>query len=120
MTKVAIVILNWNGSAMLQKFLPTLIKHSSTDGVYQITEPMHRLDISLRKTFLKDALSVELRGDDLFQAKDVVKMVTDIYTIDQSSIRDSRRFSFTLRYKFNSANSKYKGTGAGNLQKSRL
>lgn len=90
------------------------------DRVYQITEPMHRLDISLRKTFLKDALSVELRGDDLFQAKDVVKMVTDIYTIDQSSIRDSRRFSFTLRYKFNSANSKYKGTGAGNLQKSRL
>ena len=48
MTKVAIVILNWNGSAMLQKFLPTLIKHSSTDGVDIIVADNHSTDDSLQ------------------------------------------------------------------------
>ena len=31
--KVAIVILNWNGSAMLKRYLPTLIKYSNMEGV---------------------------------------------------------------------------------------
>jgi GT2 family glycosyltransferase len=31
--KVAIVILNWNGIKFLKQFFPTLIKHSSIDGV---------------------------------------------------------------------------------------
>ena len=31
--KIAIVILNWNGSAMLKRYLPTLIKYSSMEGV---------------------------------------------------------------------------------------
>ena len=31
--KVAIVILNWNGSAMLKRYLPTLIKCSNMEGV---------------------------------------------------------------------------------------
>ncbi|HZK03173.1 MAG TPA: glycosyltransferase family 2 protein [Bacteroidaceae bacterium] len=31
-TKIAIVILNWNGGAMLEKFLPTLIKFSNYPG----------------------------------------------------------------------------------------
>ena len=31
--KVAIVILNWNGSAMLKRYMPTLIKYSKMEGV---------------------------------------------------------------------------------------
>lgn len=31
--KVAIVILNWNGSGMLKRFMPTLIRNSQHDGV---------------------------------------------------------------------------------------
>ena len=31
-----------------------------------------------------------------------------------------RRFTLTLRYKFNAAKSKYKGTGAGQEQRSRM
>ncbi|MBO6077667.1 MAG: glycosyltransferase family 2 protein [Bacteroidaceae bacterium] len=31
--KIAIVILNWNGSAMLKRYMPTLIKYSAMDGV---------------------------------------------------------------------------------------
>lgn len=33
MTRVSIVILNWNGKAFLERFLPTLLEHSAMDGV---------------------------------------------------------------------------------------
>ena len=33
---------------------------------------------------------------------------------------DSREFGLTIRYKFNTTRSKYKGTGAGNEEKNRL
>ena len=29
MSKIAVVILNWNGKKMLEKFLPSVIEHSS-------------------------------------------------------------------------------------------
>ena len=31
--KVAIVILNWNGSGMLKRYMPTLLKYSAVEGV---------------------------------------------------------------------------------------
>ena len=40
-----------------------------------------------------------------------------LMTVDQES---RRRIRFTLRYKFNAAKSKYKGTGAGQEQRSRM
>ena len=88
--------------------------------IYELTEHSHRFDIALRKSFFKDAMSVELRGHDLFREKDAAIGFTDIYTIYQSNIRDRRKVSLTLRYRFNSAASKYKGTGAGEDQKSRM
>ena len=30
--KVAIVILNWNGSGMLKRYMPTLLKYSAVEG----------------------------------------------------------------------------------------
>ncbi|MGB1972372.1 MAG: glycosyltransferase family 2 protein, partial [Flavobacteriaceae bacterium] len=32
----AVVILNWNGKALLEKFLPALVKHSSEANLYVI------------------------------------------------------------------------------------
>ena len=32
MDKVAVVILNWNGSGMLRRFLPGVVRHSEADG----------------------------------------------------------------------------------------
>lgn len=40
-----------------------------------------------------------------------------LMTIDQEA---RRRVSLTLRYKFNAAKSKYKGTGAGQSQRDRM
>ena len=80
----------------------------------------HRLDVSIRKSFMNDTLSLELRGHDILLAKDEIYMETGIYSIFQDYIRDTRKASLTLRYRFNSARSKYKGTGAGDQQKSRM
>jgi len=41
-------------------------------------------------------------------------------TMRQSQHRDTREVEFTVRYKFNAAQSKYKGTGAGSSEKERL
>ena len=87
---------------------------------FQIISPAHKVDVSLRKSFLKDALSVELRGHDILLAKDDVFMESDIYSIFQDYVRDTRKASLTIRYRFNSTRSKYKGTGAGEQQKSRM
>ena len=95
----------------------------STSGYWRdfhVVSPAHKVDVSVRKSFLKDALSLELRGHDLLLAKDDVDMETNIYSIYQDYIRDTRKASITLRYRFNSARSKYKGTGAGETQKSRM
>ena len=88
--------------------------------VYEVTTPRHQFDISLRKSFLKDALTLELKGTDLFRTKSLTTMYSGPYRIVQSNLTDSRQLVLTLRYKFNSAKSKYKGTGAGEQQKNRF
>lgn len=87
---------------------------------FEIVAPSHKVDVSVRKSFLNDAMSVELRGHDLLQAKDDIFTQTNVYSILQYNIRDTRKASLTIRYRFNSARSKYKGTGAGEQQKSRM
>jgi GT2 family glycosyltransferase len=34
--KIAIVILNWNGKTLLQKFLPSVIEHSQSADIYVV------------------------------------------------------------------------------------
>jgi len=34
--KLAIVILNWNGKTLLEKFLPSVIEHSSGHDIYVV------------------------------------------------------------------------------------
>ena len=82
--------------------------------------PSHKVDVSVSKSFLNDALTVELRGHDLLQAKDDYFTQTNVFSILQYNIRDTRKASLTIRYRFNSTRSKYKGTGAGEQQKSRM
>lgn len=40
--------------------------------------------------------------------------------LDKWNYSDSQAVKLTISYRFNSVNSKYKGTGAGNAEKSRL
>ena len=78
------------------------------------------LDFSLRKSFLGERLSLQLQGRDLFSSSsNDVTLFSGNRTmrLDQQT---RRVFTLTLRYKFNPAKSKYKGTGAGQEQRNRM
>lgn len=79
------------------------------------------VDISVRKSFLRDALSLELRGNDLFHgSRNYWQTYFGSIIWEQTNQWDTREFSITLRYKFNTTKSKYKGTGAANDELRRL
>lgn len=79
------------------------------------------MNVLLRKSFLNDALSVDLRGNDIFNTNKInYHLYSGDYYLFQKSVWDRREFAVTVRYKFNAAKSKYKGTGAGSEQKSRM
>ena len=105
-------------------FMATLDYNYTGKGnqyIYELMKPTHQLDISLRKSFLNDALSIEVKGVDLLKGRsEIIRMISDMYELNQKNAFDSREFVLTIRYKFNSAKSKYKGTGAGEQQKSRM
>lgn len=64
----------------------------------------------LRKSFLDDALSVELIGDDIFKTNRIsYSMYSGDYYLFQKSVWDRQWGAVTVRYKFNTAKNKYKG-----------
>lgn len=81
---------------------------------------MFQTDISLTKTFFKDRFSVGIAGYDLFRTKQKVKLFNQQMQFVQENVRDTRYVGVTLRYSFNTTQSKYKGTGAGNAEKDRF
>lgn len=84
-------------------------------------KPCGYVNLSVRKSFLKDALSVELKGNDIFNTYKVrYSLYSGDYYLYQKSIWDRQEFAVTVRYKFNASKSKYKGTGAGGEQKNRM
>ena len=79
------------------------------------------LDISIVKTFFNGRLSIKLAGEDLLDRfRDGNLVYNHQVQLWQGNYYDRRRFVATIRYKFNTTRSKYKGTGAGNDEKSRL
>lgn len=90
------------------------------DGNAGYTRKSWRTDISLFKGFMNDRLSCQFQVTDLFQTrKNWIRMYCGIRTVDVN-MDPKRGFNLTVRYKFNSGKSKYKGTGAGSSQKSRM
>ena len=85
-----------------------------------LVKSSYRLDIGATKTFLNDRLSIRLAGVNLLDSQEHVKLRFGSRNLRQNMCRDSREISFTVRYKFNAAQSKYKGTGAGDSEKERL
>ena len=85
-----------------------------------LTRATNVLDLSLTKTFLDDRLSVRVGGTNLLNSQQNVALYYGKRSLHQTSRRDSRQLELTVRYKFNSAQSKYRGTGAGDDEKARL
>lgn len=74
----------------------------------------HLLSASLRKSFLNDALSITLGASDiLYQSKQRNTAYSPYTTMSIANSFDTREVYLTVRYRFNSGKSKYKGTGAG-------
>lgn len=90
--------------------------------MYRFTKPTHSLNLAVSKSFFKhDALNVRLSWNDILN-KTVNHIETDYGNFFNSQSNDSYSPCVQLRlsYRFNTANSKYKGTGAGQDAKSRM
>ena len=83
---------------------------------------INSLDVSaeLYKSFFKDKLSFQLQASNLLEMDDMDCTIYSGIKTTTDYITNFRRISLTMRYKFNATKSKYKGTGAGESQKSRL
>ena len=79
------------------------------------------VNASVQKSFFKDRLSCTLYANDIFRTSTTKN--TTYYAIGQTA-QDYYAYEqcvgITLSYNFNASRSKYKGTGAGNDEKSRL
>lgn len=87
-----------------------------------VSRPMQRLDIGLSKSFLEhEALTARISCTDLLNAT-IPYYETDFGCVFITQSNDYYRPCVELRlsYRFNSANSKYKGTGAGQSAKERM
>lgn len=117
------VMLN-NTFTLPKNFLINLDFTFQGKGNYQniyMMKNMYILNFAISKSFFNDALNVELRGNDLFhQQKDASRVYMNRLTAYQANSYDSREFAITVRYRFNTAQSKYKGSGAGESTKSRF
>ena len=106
---------DWTAEAFLQV---------NSKGITENTELIRStsaFNFSVRKAFLNDRLSVTVGVNDLFnRSANQSLLYTNNLSIEIKQEFDSRDFYVTLRYKFNTARSKYKGTGAGQNERKRF
>ncbi len=102
----------------------SILMNAATEGNREnmkVEKGMFRTDLSLYKSFLKDRFSVQFDVRDLFLSG--LAPVT-VYAGSKRSMyfshKSERNMQITLRYKFNVAKSKYKGSGAGQEQLRRM
>lgn len=88
---------------------------------HYIYKPMFNTDLSIYKGFMKDCLTLQLYVNDVFGTND--SHIIGKYGKLKETIFDefsTSKISLTVRYKFNTTRSKYKGTEAGDSQKNRM
>ena len=89
--------------------------------VYQMLKSTNTLDASVRKSFLKNALAVEVFANNILDDESTdIRIYSKAHSLRQCSNRSMRTYGITIRYNFNTTQSKYKGTGAGAQQKRRM
>ena len=109
------------------KLLPSLTASANLDIISKgdqenvsLTRAGVTLDVSVTKTFFNDRLSVKVAGHNLLDAQERVRLRYGLRNMYQESHRDSRELEVTVKYKFNAAGSKWRGSGAGESEKARL
>ena len=84
-----------------------------------LADDMIDVNASLYKSFLKDKLTLQLQAYNIFNPRQVATVYSGIRVLQNTQVMH-RHISLTVRYKFNTSRSKYKGTGAGTSQKNRM
>ena len=84
-----------------------------------LADDMINMNASLSKSFLKDKLTLQLQAYNILNPKQVTTVYSGIRVLQNTQVMH-RQVSLTVRYKFNTTRSKYKGTGAGESQKNRM
>lgn len=84
-----------------------------------LADDMIDMNASLSKSFLKDKLTLQLQAYNILNPKQVATVYSGIRVLQNTQVMH-RQVSLTVRYKFNTTRSKYKGTGAGESQKNRM
>ena len=84
-------------------------------------KPNYYVSMRLVKSFLHDSLKLNLYANDILHSiKDRWTLYGDGVTISKHAYNYTREIGLQISYTFNSVKSKYKGTGAGAAEKSRL
>lgn len=98
-----------------------LTSKGRTENVYLFHNTCD-ISAAIQKTLLKDgSLVLRLEGRDLIRKAGYdIKADFGSHDIVQTNLMDTQKIKFSLRYRFNTARSKYKGTGAGSDTKSRM
>ena len=95
--------------------------HGYTGWNFKIETTNAMLSLSISKDLFQRRLNIKLAGNDLFnQGIGHGTFYFNRMTFTKTEDNDSRCVTLSLRYRFNVTPSKYRGTGAGNAEKSRL
>ena len=79
------------------------------------------INAKLYKGFCKKRLSLTFEARDIFNgSRQNLTLYNNAVTLNQQNFSDMRYFMFTLQYNFNVTRDRYRGTGAGNMEKKRL
>ena len=97
--------------------------HYATSNDYGFTrdDDQFNVDLRLQQTFFNKRLTAIVFAKDIFKTqRDKWEGVYPIATMTKDAYVFTRCFGVSLTYNFNTARSKYRGTGAGNEEKNRL
>lgn len=87
----------------------------------RLTNTPWYVNAKIYKGFFNDAFSVTVEAKDLFDsAKSNFNLCSDAVQIQQKNYSPGRSVMLTLQYRFNTTRDRYRGTGAGNSEKSRF
>lgn len=113
-----------NGLSLPYGWTFTLNMSYQSKGDYQnvyINKSSFELDASLSKSVFNDRLSLNLQAIDLARGRKDGNLIYNKHMdMDVYNTYDSREIRLTLRYKFNTSKSNYKGKGAANEEIRRL
>ena len=93
----------------------------SWDNNIRMTNTPWYVNAKIYKGFFNDSFSITLEAKDLFDTSGKnARLCSDAVQLIQKNFSPNRSVMLTLQYRFNTTRDRYRGTGAGNSEKSRF